>query len=176
MQMRAVMRSLKPPRDLHTAHHTDNAIRTTLYPSLLLHMPSIMAAMASKEDTSEALPPYQYSVPLPPQAYEGIDYFCLFRPRIHRNSSYADDASWQCQIDFLDATGAARPNAQRNTSHASYAVGNINPRVGNFAALGGCEVLPERLALVSYICEYLFIHDDGQSLPSIRLLVLLRKC
>ena len=131
-----------------------------------------MAAMASRE----ALPPYQYSVPVPPQAYEGLDYFCLFPPRIHRNSSYADDASWQCQIDFLDATGAARPNAQRNTSHTSYAVGSINPRVGNFAALAGSEILPERLALVSYIIEYGFIHDDGESLPLTCLLVLFREC
>ena len=125
-----------------------------------------MAEMTSRENTSKPLFPYQYSIPVPPQAYEGHDYFCRFTPRIHRNSSCADDGSWQCQKDFFHSNEAARANAQKHKTHSSRAVGCINPRAGNFAALCVPEAIPERLVLASYSFEYGFIHDDGGSWPS----------
>ena len=105
---------------------------------------------------------YKHSLPLPPHLYEGEEYFSRFTPRIHRDSSLADEGCWQCQLDFLEASVAARADATRNQDHTSYAVGCINPRVGNFTALCACECLPSRLRLISYIVEYAYIHDDGK--------------
>lgn len=102
----------------------------------------------------------KHSVPLPRDKYEGDEYFCNFTPRIHRDAYLADAGSWQCQVDFLDASGAA--DAQRNQAHKSYAVGCINPVVGNFTALCACESIPDRLALTTYMVEYAYIHDDGK--------------
>ncbi|KZF21949.1 terpenoid synthase [Xylona heveae TC161] len=70
---------------------------------------------------------YQHSIPVPPQAYEREEYFCKFTPRIHRDAYLADAGSWQCQVDFLDSSDAARADAVRNQAHKSYAVGCINP-------------------------------------------------
>ena len=103
---------------------------------------------------------YQYSIPIPPQVYEGEDYFCLFPPRVHRDNVLADEASWQCQVDFLEANGAFQNWDRQNKEYRSPAVGCINPRVGNFTSLCACEALPERLALTSYTMEYTVIHDD----------------
>ncbi|KAF4984888.1 hypothetical protein FZEAL_41 [Fusarium zealandicum] len=100
------------------------------------------------------------SVPLPPHAYEGEEYFCLFTPRIHRDARLSDAGSWQCQVDFLKSSTEARAGADRNKDVSSYAVGCINPVVGNFTALCACEALSERLALVTYMVEYAYIHDD----------------
>ena len=102
----------------------------------------------------------QYSVPLPEHLYKGDEYFCKFAPRIHRDAYLADQGSWQCQLDFLSASGPA--DGERNKAHKSYAVGCINPMVGNFTALCACEALPERLALTTYMVEYAYIHDDGE--------------
>ena len=103
--------------------------------------------------------PFEQSVPLPTHLYEQEEYFCRFTPRIHRDARLADQGSWQCQIDFLEATGP--DDSERNKDHKSYAVGCINPVVGNFTALCACEALPERLALTTYMVEYAYIHDDG---------------
>ncbi|KAJ4253874.1 geranylgeranyl pyrophosphate synthetase [Fusarium torreyae] len=100
------------------------------------------------------------SVPLPRHAYEGEEYFCRFAPRIHRDARLSDAGSWQCQVDFLKSSKAARAGADRNKDVSSYAVGCINPVVGNFTALCACEALPERLALTTYMVEYAYIHDD----------------
>ncbi|KAI1175872.1 isoprenoid synthase domain-containing protein [Nemania sp. FL0916] len=100
------------------------------------------------------------SVPLPPRVYEGDEYFCRFKPRIHRETRLADAGSWQCQVDFLESSTEARADADRNKDVSSYAVGCINPIVGNFTALCACEALPERLALTTYMVEYAYIHDD----------------
>ena len=102
----------------------------------------------------------KYSVPLPRDKYEQDEYFCLFTPRIHRDAYLADAGSWQCQVDFLDASGAA--DAERNQTYKSYAIGCINPVVGNFTALCACESIPDRLALTTYMVEYAYIHDDGK--------------
>ena len=124
---------------------------------------SIMAKRTSQTSTSsEPLMLYEHSIPVSLEQFKDQDYFSLFTPRIHRNLAYADDGSWQCQVDFLDATAAARAGADRNRKNWSYAVGCINPRAGNFTALCACEALPERLALISYMVEYAFIHDDGK--------------
>ena len=56
---------------------------------------------------------------------------------------------------------AAKKNEERNQK--SYAVGCINPIVGNFTALCACEAIPDRLALTTYMVEYAYIHDDGMS-------------
>lgn len=101
------------------------------------------------------------SIPLPPEVYEGEEYFCRFTPRIHREVRLADAGSWQCQVDFLESSTLARVNATRNKAVSSYAVGCINPVVGNFTALCACEALTERLALTTYMVEYAYIHDDG---------------
>lgn len=101
------------------------------------------------------------SIPLDPQDYEGKEYFSRFKPRIHRDTILADRGSWQCQKDFLRAGGAA--DADRNAEHKSYAVGCINTTVGNFTALCACESIPDRLELITYMVEYAYIHDDGES-------------
>ena len=101
------------------------------------------------------------SVPLPPHVYEGDEYFCRFKPRIHRNTRLADAGSWQCQVDFLESSKDARASANRNKDVSSYAVGCINPVVGNFTALCACEALDDRLGLTTYMVEYAYIHDDG---------------
>ena len=105
--------------------------------------------------------PFKHSIPVPSYIYEGLDYFSMFQPRIHRESFLADEGSWQCQVDFLEASLAARTDAKRNEDHKSYAVGCINPVAGNFTALCASECMPERLGLITYIVEYAFIHDDG---------------
>lgn len=105
------------------------------------------------------------SVPLPPYTYEGEEYFCRFTPRIHRDARLADAGSWQCQVDFFKSSSAARAGAERNKAVSSYAVGCINPVVGNFTALCACEALSERLALTTYMVEYAYIHDDGKDRP-----------
>lgn len=102
------------------------------------------------------------SLPLPPSTYEGEDYFCRFTPRVHRDARLADAGSWQCQVDFLNSSTDARAGADRNKDVQSYAVGCINPVVGNFTALCACEALSDRLALTTYMVEYAYIHDDGQ--------------
>ncbi|KAM0267002.1 hypothetical protein ACHAPA_006390 [Fusarium lateritium] len=100
------------------------------------------------------------SIPLPRHVYEGDEYFCRFAPRIHRDVRLSDAGSWQCQVDFLKASNEARAGASRNKDVHSYAVGCINPVVGNFTALCACEALSERLALTTYMVEYAYIHDD----------------
>ncbi|XXH01034.1 hypothetical protein Hte_007385 [Hypoxylon texense] len=100
------------------------------------------------------------SLPLPPHIYKGEEYFCRFAPRIHREARLADAGSWQCQVDFLESSTAARAGATRNKDVSSYAVGCINPVVGNFTALCACEALSDRLALTTYMVEYAYIHDD----------------
>jgi hypothetical protein len=103
------------------------------------------------------------SIPLPRHVYEGDEYFCRFTPRIHRDVRLSDAGSWQCQVDFLKASKEARAGASRNKDVHSYAVGCINPVVGNFTALCACEALSERLALTTYMVEYAYIHDDGKN-------------
>ncbi|KAI1765276.1 isoprenoid synthase domain-containing protein [Hypoxylon sp. FL1150] len=100
------------------------------------------------------------SLPLPPHIYQGEEYFCRFTPRIHRDARLADAGSWQCQVDFLESSADARAGASRNKNVSSYAVGCINPVVGNFTALCACEGLSDRLALTTYMVEYAYIHDD----------------
>ncbi|KAF5679617.1 terpenoid synthase [Fusarium heterosporum] len=100
------------------------------------------------------------SLPLPRHVYEGEEYFCRFAPRIHRDVRLSDAGSWQCQVDFLKSSARARAGAKRNKDVHSYAVGCINPVVGNFTALCACEALSERLALTTYMVEYAYIHDD----------------
>lgn len=51
-------------------------------------------------------------------------------------------------------------DSERNKAHKSYAVGCINPIVGNLTALCASEALAERLALTTYMVEYAYIHDD----------------
>ena len=105
------------------------------------------------------------SIPLPRHVYEGEEYFCRFAPRIHRDARLADAGSWQCQVDFFDSSTEARADANRNKDVVSYAVGCINPVVGNFTALCACEALSDRLALTTYMVEYAYIHDDGNDFP-----------
>ncbi|UZP36774.1 hypothetical protein NXS19_004590 [Fusarium pseudograminearum] len=100
------------------------------------------------------------SIPLPRHTYEGEEYFCRFTPRIHRDARLSDAGSWQCQVDFLKSSNDARAAADRNKDVHSYAVGCINPVVGNFTALCACEALSDRLALTTYMVEYAYIHDD----------------
>ncbi|KAJ5908817.1 hypothetical protein N7495_001499 [Penicillium taxi] len=116
-------------------------------------MPSI-----PQEVTHNTLLPL--SLPVQPEAYEGDEFFCIFTPRIHRDSQLADAGCWQCQEDLLGSQGRAHTEAVRNRSNKSYAVGCINPTVGNFTALCASEAIPERLALISYIVEYAYVHDD----------------
>ncbi|KAJ5753661.1 uncharacterized protein N7511_007814 [Penicillium nucicola] len=97
---------------------------------------------------------------VPVAAYEGEKYFCKFKPRIHRDAHLADSGSWECQIDLLNSQGAIHNDWVRNGRNKSYAVGCINPTVGNFMALAATAAIPDRLALVSYILEYAFVHDD----------------
>jgi len=104
----------------------------------------------------------RHSIAVESHVYERDDYFCRFKPRIHRDSHLADAGSWQCQIDFLGSSAAARADSVRNQGHKSYAVGCINPVAGNFAALCACEAVPGRLALTTYMIEYAYIHDDGE--------------
>lgn len=116
-----------------------------------------------------AKPFIQNSIALPPHLYECNEYFSRFKPRIHRDAQLADAGSWQCQVDFLESSNAARADAARNATTKSYAVGCINPTVGNFTALCACEALPDRLALTTYMVEYAYIHDDGKLGPPLRL-------
>ncbi|CAG7927668.1 unnamed protein product [Penicillium olsonii] len=106
----------------------------------------------------------KYSVPdslqVPQETYENEEYFCKFTPRIHRDAYLADSGSWQCQLDLLSSQGAAYTAAVRSRRNKSYAVGCINPTVGNLVALCAVEAIPERLALAAYIIEYGFVHDD----------------
>lgn len=103
-----------------------------------------------------------YSVDIEPHRYKQEEWFCRYIPRIHRDAHLADAGSWQCQIDFLGSSSAARADVIRNQAHKSYAVGSINATVGNFTALCLSDALPDRLAMVSYMVEYAYIHDDGQ--------------
>ena len=105
--------------------------------------------------------PFKHSIPVPPHVWEGLDYFSMFTPRIHKDSASADEGSWQCQLDFLEASLVLQADTKRNEEHKSYAVGCINPTAGNFTALCACECMPERLGLITYIVEYAFVHDDG---------------
>ncbi|KAJ5323826.1 hypothetical protein N7476_002426 [Penicillium atrosanguineum] len=100
------------------------------------------------------------SIPVPPEKYEGEEYFCKFTPRIHRDAHLADSGCWQCQLDLLGSQGDVHAKAVRSGSNKSYAVGCINPTVGNFTALCASEAIPDRLALISYIVEYAYVHDD----------------
>lgn len=118
---------------------------------------------ATDQDPSAGTTPFiKHSIAVEPQAYERFDYFCRFKPRIHRDFHLADSGSWQCQVDFLGSSTAARADSIRNQGHKSYAVGCINPIAGNFAALCACEAIPDRLALITYMIEYAYIHDDGK--------------
>lgn len=108
----------------------------------------------------------QNSIAVPAHLYESEEYFSRFTPRLHRDAHLADAGSWQCQVDFLESSEAARAGAARNTSTKSYAVGCINPVVGNFMALCACEAIPDRLALTTYMIEYAYIHDDGRTDPT----------
>ncbi|KAF5970868.1 Terpenoid synthase [Fusarium coicis] len=101
------------------------------------------------------------SIPfLPQHTYEGEEYLCRFAPRIHRDARLSDAGSWQYHVDFLKSSNDARAGVDRNKDAHSYAVGCINPVVGNFTALCACEALSYRLALTTYIVEYADIHDD----------------
>lgn len=104
------------------------------------------------------------SIPVPPEAYEREEYFCKFTPRIHRDAHLADSGCWQCQVDLLGSQGTAHVAAIRSGSNKNYAVGCINPTVGNFTALCAVEAISERLALISYIVEYAYVHDDRKRL------------
>lgn len=110
----------------------------------------------------QARPFIQNSIALPYELFQGDEYFSRFHPRIHRDAHLADAGSWQCQVDFLESSDKARADAARNLASKSYAVGCINPTVGNFTALCACEALPDRLALTTYMVEYAYIHDDGE--------------
>lgn len=103
-----------------------------------------------------------YSVDIEPHRYKQKDWFCRFVPRIHRDAHLADAGSWQCQLDFLGSSSTAREDVIRNQASKSYAVGSINAAVGNFTALCLSDALPDRLAMVSYMVEYAYIHDDGE--------------
>ncbi|KAK8133580.1 hypothetical protein PG984_005592 [Apiospora sp. TS-2023a] len=106
-------------------------------------------------------PPFaRNSLPIPRHLYEGEEYFCLFAPRVHRDVHLTDAGSWQCQVDFLASGAEARADASRNKDVKAYAVGCINPIVGNFTALVACEARSDRLALTTYMIEYAYIHDD----------------
>lgn len=139
---------------------------------LFLSMPTMSFQAAempsSKHATQKSLVPD--SLPVPPEAYEGDEFFCQFTPRIHRDSYLADSGCWQCQLDLLGSQGRAHADAVRNRSNKSYAVGCINPTVGNFTALCASEAIPERLALISYIVEYAYVHDDGKIFATLELL------
>jgi hypothetical protein len=118
---------------------------------------------ATDQDMNTGTSPFiKHSIAVEPQAYERFDYFCRFKPRVHRDFHLADAGSWQCQVDFLGSSAAARADSIRNQGHKSYAVGCMNPIAGNFAALCACEAVPERLALTTYMIEYAYIHDDGK--------------
>lgn len=125
----------------------------TVCPQAVLNPSSIQAAQ-------EPLVPD--SLPVPPEAYEGDEFFCQFTPRIHRDSYLADSGCWQCQLDLLSSQGRVHAHAIRTRSDKSYAVGCINPTVGNFTALCASEAIPDRLALISYIVEYAYVHDDSK--------------
>jgi hypothetical protein len=117
----------------------------------------------TSQDTDAGAPTFiKHSIAVEPHVYEREDYFCRFRPRIHRDHYLADAGSWQCQVDFLGSSAAARADSIRNQGHKCYAVGCINPVAGNFAALCACEAVPDRLALTTYMIEYAYIHDDGK--------------
>lgn len=119
--------------------------------------------MATSSPSKRGTTPFiRHSIALPRSAYEGNEYFCRFKPRIHRDAHLADAGSWQCQVDFLGSSANARADSARNKDHTSYAVGCINPVVGNFTALCACEAIPSRLALTTYMVEYAYIHDDGE--------------
>lgn len=93
--------------------------------------------------------PYlKYSVPVSPGLYaHNPEYFSRFKPRVHRNSQTADDASVQCQIDVL---GEGR---------VGEVLGNLSLNSGGFQALNVPGCLPDRLAIVAYVGEIAFLHD-----------------
>ena len=101
----------------------------------------------------------KHSVPLPEHLYKTEEYFCRFTPRIHWDAYLADQASWKAQADFLEATGTV--GSEQNKVQKSCPIGCVNPVAGHFMALTVCEAMPERLALVAYVSEYGFYHDDG---------------
>lgn len=102
------------------------------------------------------------SIPISPGAHEGEDYFCKFTSRIHPDAHLADSGRWQCQLDLLRSQGDAHREAVRSGKNKSYAVGYINPTVGNLTSLCASAAIPGRLALTSYIIEYAFVHDDSK--------------
>ncbi|OGE51112.1 hypothetical protein PENARI_c014G12049 [Penicillium arizonense] len=101
------------------------------------------------------------SIPVSPGAYEGEDYFCKFTSRVHPGAHLADSGSWQSQLDLLSSQGDGHREAVRSGNNKSYAVGYINPTVGNLTSLGASAAIPGRLALTSYIIEYAVVHDDS---------------
>lgn len=121
-----------------------------------------MSKTSHRPTKGDTKPFIQNSIALAPELYEGDEYFSRFKPRIHHDAQLADAGSWQCQVDFLESSDKARADASRNLLTKSYAVGCINPTVGNFTALCACEALPDRLALTTYMVEYAYIHDDGE--------------
>lgn len=66
--------------------------------------------------------------------------------------------------------GDVHREAVRSGRNKSYAVGCINPTVGNLTALCASAVIPGRLALTSYIIAYAFVHDDSKRPISLNLL------
>ncbi|KAI0126433.1 isoprenoid synthase domain-containing protein [Xylariales sp. AK1849] len=113
--------------------------------------------------TSSATGPTPFvrnSIALLPRAYEGDEYLCRFKPRIHRDVHLADAGLWQCQVDFLGSSATARADSDRNKGITSYAVGCINPVVSNFTAFCACQAIRDRLALTTHMVEYAYIQDD----------------
>ncbi|EQL03587.1 Terpenoid synthase [Ophiocordyceps sinensis CO18] len=75
--------------------------------------------------------------------------FCI-PPRISKYATTADDAAIQCQIDIA------------GIKNIGFFDGSLST-IGGFTALVHPETLPERVAAVSYLTEFLGYYDDIES-------------
>ncbi|PHH67214.1 hypothetical protein CDD81_2983 [Ophiocordyceps australis] len=84
------------------------------------------------------------------------DYFCVFKPKIHRDAHLSDNAILQCQMDIF------------GPRHMGKSTACINTRIGNYVSLVYPHCLRERLPVVAYLAEAGFILDDVKEALSSR--------
>lgn len=97
---------------------------------------------------------YCRSDEFPSEIWDDSDFPTIFRPRISKYASLADDACWAVR-DELVAAGIDKSIAQ--------GFGCVDSVSGNAIALWFPEALPDRLPIAAYMVEYAFAHDGEYS-------------
>jgi len=117
------------------------------------------SAMEHNNKLSEAR--YLYSDPVVVENYQSPprdDIPSKFKPRVSRFSELADKACSELIADF------------RRGDHGSVQASLIKPATKNLVAFWMPETLPDRLEIISYMFEYLFV-EDGRSIYATLLVI-----